>query len=61
MSTSEKPKTRSIGGIIPEDLYWEFKRAQVDRRESTVQALEIAIRLYLEAAPKDTERKEETE
>lgn len=42
---------KSFGGQISEDLYWEFKKAQAARHESTAQALEIAIRLYLEIVP----------
>ena len=58
-SKKSEDKTRSIGSIIPEDLYWEFKRAQVARHESTVKALEIAIRLYLDAVPKEEIKQEE--
>jgi hypothetical protein len=59
MATPEKPNMRSIGGSIPEDLYWEFKQAQVARRESTTKALEVAIRLYLDAVPEESQNKED--
>jgi hypothetical protein len=39
---------RSVGGLIPEDLFWEFKAARAKRHESGNQAMENAIRLYLE-------------
>jgi len=52
MAIAESPKeTKSIGGIVSADLYWAFKKEQAARHESNVQALENAIRLYLEAGP----------
>ena len=59
MAALEKPNMRSIGGSIPEDLYWEFKKAQATRHESTTKALEVAIRLYLDAVPTAQENKED--
>ena len=49
MSDGTKRNTsKSIGGQIPEDLYWEFKEAQVNRHETATQALVNAIRLYVD-------------
>ena len=42
------PKTKNIGGPIPEELYWQFKQVQSSRKESATQALINAIRLYNE-------------
>lgn len=50
-TTESKKATKSIGGPIPEDLYWLFKKAQAERQESVGKALEIAIRLYVDAIP----------
>ena len=52
MSDGTKSNTsKSVGGQIPIDLYWAFKQAQVDRHESATQALENAIRLYVNIMP----------
>ena len=59
MPAPEKTNMRSIGGSIPEDLYWEFKKAQATRHESTTKALEVSIRLYLDAVPEVSEHKED--
>ena len=59
MPAPEKTNMRSIGGSIPEDLYWEFKKAQATRHESTTKALEVSIRLYLDAVPEVNEREED--
>lgn len=40
---------KMVGGKIPEDLYWDFKKAQADRKENAQEALEHAIMLYLDA------------
>ena len=44
----EAPKTKTVGGAIPEDLYWQFKQTCASRKEGTTQALINAIRLYNE-------------
>lgn len=59
MAIIESPKeTKSIGGIVSADLYWAFKKEQAARHENNVQALENAIRLYLEAVPGKYDNKE---
>lgn len=59
MAFAESPKeTKSIGGIVSADLYWAFKKEQAARHESTVQALENAIRLYLDIGPENYVNKE---
>ena len=45
--------TKAVGGQIPIELYWEFKQAQVDRHESATQALENAIRVYIDIAKEE--------
>lgn len=47
MSTEE---TKSVGGKIPIELFWQFKENYTKRRESAAEALEHAIRLYNDAA-----------
>lgn len=49
----DQKKLRAIGGNIPEELYWAFKSTLAARHETTTKALEIAIRLYLDAVPKE--------
>ena len=59
MASVDSPKeTKSIGGIVAADLYWAFKKEQAARHESTVQALENAIRLYLDIGPENYVNKE---
>lgn len=53
MDTPNKVKYKSIGGAIPEELYWRFKAAQSARHEGATKALEIAIQLYCDAIPCD--------
>lgn len=48
ISNVSKNETKSVGGAIPAELYWLFKKIQVTRKESATQALENAIRLYVE-------------
>ena len=47
-NTTESKGTKFIGGEIPIELFWEFKKAQAIRKESAKDALENAIRLYLD-------------
>lgn len=39
---------KSLGALIPEDVYWDFKKVQAARKESNAQALINAVRLYIE-------------
>ena len=55
MANESTDNFRSVGGLIPEDLFWEFKSARAKRHESGPQALENAIRLYLEVDKKEKE------
>jgi len=43
-----KDETKTVGGAVPAELYWRFKKVQAERKESATQALENAIRLYVE-------------
>lgn len=47
-SCTSKEVTKTVGGPIPSELYWRFKKTQAERKESATQALENAIRLYVE-------------
>lgn len=42
-------ETKSVGGKIPEDLFWKFKETYTRRRETATEALINAIRLYNDA------------
>ena len=53
MSVNSEPVMRSIGAHVPEQLYWQFVQARVDRHESATKALETAILLYLEINPSE--------
>lgn len=50
--------TKTVGGQIPAALYWEFKRIQAQRHESSTKALEIAVQLYCDAIPKNNNEEE---
>ena len=39
---------KSVGGKIPDTLFWQFKETYAKRRESATEALENAIRLYID-------------
>ena len=39
---------KSVGGKIPEALFWQFKETSANRRECASEALENAIRLYID-------------
>ncbi len=43
---------KSVGGKIPEILFWQFKETYTKRRESATEALENAIRLYIDVDQK---------
>ena len=43
---------KSVGGKISEILFWQFKEAYTKRRESATEALENAIRLYIDVDQK---------
>lgn len=47
-NATPKDETKNIGGAVPAELYWRFKKVQAERKESATQALENAIRLYVE-------------
>ena len=44
---------KSVGGKIPEALFWQFKETYAKRRESATEALENAIRLYIDVDEMD--------
>lgn len=48
LSNVNKEETKTIGGAIPIELYWQYKKVQALRQESATRALENAIRLYVE-------------
>lgn len=51
-------ETKSVGGKIPEDLFWKFKETYTKRRESATEALIHAIRLYNDAEDENSNREE---
>jgi len=51
-------ETKSVGGKIPEDLFWQFKAEYTGRRESATEALVHAIRLYIDAGQKNNSEEE---
>lgn len=53
--TGDEAGKHYLGIGIPDELYWRFKKVQAERRESSRQALETAIYLYIEAIPQAAE------
>lgn len=53
-----KKDTKTIGGQIPQELYWLFKTQQAARHETSTQALEIAIRLYCEIGTQEVTKED---
>lgn len=46
--TFNREETKAVGGSIPIELYWQYKSVQANRKESAAEALENAIRLYID-------------
>lgn len=53
VSTEEKVKT--IGGKVPEDLFWKFKQTAASRKEDQQSALCHALLLYIDLQPEVVE------
>jgi hypothetical protein len=51
-------ETKSVGGKIPEDLFWKFKETYTRRRETATEALINAIQLYNDALDENNSREE---
>lgn len=51
-------ETKSVGGKIPEDLFWKFKETYTRRRETATEALINAIQLYNDALDENSSREE---
>lgn len=51
-------ETKSVGGKIPEELFWKFKETYTRRRETATEALIHAIRLYNDAVDEGNNREE---
>lgn len=45
-NNNEKP-TKMLGGLIPEDTFWEFKEVASKRKESMQEAIYNAALLYI--------------
>lgn len=56
----EKKEDKFVGGKVPQELYWQFKQAYTQRKESATEAITNAIYLYLEL-PQNEEEREVTE
>lgn len=50
--------TKSVGGKIPEKLFWRFKETYTRRRESATEALINAISLYCDDNIEENDREE---
>jgi len=48
-------ETKTVGGQIPVDLFWQFKTTYSGRHENAVTALIHAINLYIDAVPENDE------
>lgn len=48
MTNDNKTEGRSLGAMIPEDLYWEFKNTAARRKESMQEAIMHAAMLYID-------------
>lgn len=51
-------ETKSVGGQIPEDLFWTFKQTYTNRRETATDAIIHAIQLYNDI-PQNTDTENE--
>lgn len=44
----EDRETKTVGGSVDAEVYWKFKAAAADRKESMQQALTHALMLYID-------------
>ena len=51
--------TKTVGGQVPEELFWRFKMTYASRKESAVTALIHALNLYIDAVPELNEDNKE--
>ena len=51
-------ETKSVGGKIPEELFWKFKETYTRRRETATEALINAIRLYNDEIDENSNKEE---
>lgn len=56
MCTNNKETEKFIGGKVSPELYWRFKQAYTQRKESATEALNHAINLYLEISGGEEEQ-----
>ena len=54
-ANAEAVETKYVGGQVPIDLYWAFKKKVADRKETTTEAVENALRLYIDLEPNEQE------
>lgn len=45
---NEDKNTKNVGGSVDERIYWNFKAAAAERKESMQQALNHALLLYID-------------
>ncbi len=57
-NSKPEPETKMLGGQIDAQLYWAFKKAAAERKETMQEALTNAVLLYLDIGKKATEEKE---
>lgn len=48
MASTDDNDEKMLGALVPNELYWQFKKAAAERNESMKTALEVAARLYVE-------------
>jgi hypothetical protein len=55
IQNKKEQETRMVGGQVPVDLYWTFKAVAATRKETSVEALLHALRLYVDPIEKEGE------
>lgn len=53
MKPTPREGTNMLGGLVPTEIYWEFKRAASVRKESMATAIMHAALLYIDAEKKE--------
>ncbi len=48
IKTKDNTDKKSVGGLVPTELYWQFTTTRGERHESAAEALEHALRLYVD-------------
>lgn len=50
---AEPTNEKMLNGLVPEDVFWEFKKVAAERKDNMKSAILNAALLYIHAIPED--------